>query len=256
MSDQTWQEAAGLALNEVCNNPLIRDTPLDEVEYWLAVAKQINDTEVNGDLAEKFRWIADAALQGFTANDNDVPTDAYGYAKDVVLSTIISKQHDYGHENITWAGLGGIIIRMHDKVARIKNLVTLGGDAAHEALSDSWLDLVGYSVIALMVLNGSFELELADRIIPPTAMPSYGPQTVEAVPFDGLQPVEADLTEPEPDPQLLADCDSIDRYADLMDQFQRLIKVGQYKFGWSAACTVDIKPNGPESDVGQEAPNE
>lgn len=79
------------------------------------------------------------------------------------LELLCSKQADYGHENITNFGLIGVSVRLCDKVARLVNVLGRGGDTAvtGETLVDTWLDIVGYCVIATMLINDSFKLELA-----------------------------------------------------------------------------------------------
>ena len=78
-----------------------------------------------------------------------------------IVETLIKKQHDYGHRNILTFGLVGVAVRLCDKIARMENLVGRGGEAQNEALTDTYLDIVGYAAIALMLEDGSFELELA-----------------------------------------------------------------------------------------------
>lgn len=74
----------------------------------------------------------------------------------------ISKQHDYGHDNILAFGHQGIVVRIHDKWARIQNLVGKGADPSNESLEDSFADIVNYCVIGIMLVDGTFTLELAD----------------------------------------------------------------------------------------------
>jgi len=50
-------------------------------------------------------------------------------------------------------------VRMHDKLARINNLVDSGVSPEHESLRDSFLDMMNYSAIALMVLDGNWPTE-------------------------------------------------------------------------------------------------
>lgn len=77
------------------------------------------------------------------------------------LSTLIKKQTDYGHHNIARFGRHGILVRCHDKIARLKNLhLTRGGNAANEALSDTYVDIMGYSAIGMMWERGWFLLSL------------------------------------------------------------------------------------------------
>lgn len=76
-----------------------------------------------------------------------------------VHDVLVAKQHDYGHGNILEFLDVGVAIRMCDKVARIKNLKG-STNPVNESLLDSFIDLAGYSVILLMLENGTFTLEL------------------------------------------------------------------------------------------------
>jgi hypothetical protein len=78
-----------------------------------------------------------------------------------MISTLCSKQHDYGHGNINRFGLVGVVVRLSDKVERYKNLE--GRKAENESTYDTLLDIVGYSVIALMLLDETFNLNLGDN---------------------------------------------------------------------------------------------
>jgi hypothetical protein len=72
---------------------------------------------------------------------------------------LISKHHDYGPKNISQSPggpLNGLRVRMWDKTARINNLIDSGKDPEHESLKDSFIDLLNYSAIALMVLEGDW----------------------------------------------------------------------------------------------------
>jgi hypothetical protein len=81
--------------------------------------------------------------------------------KKEMLELLCRKQHDYGHGNILSFGMIGVAVRMADKVARLANLTNRDIDAVNESLLDTWRDIVGYAVIARMLLVGTFELELA-----------------------------------------------------------------------------------------------
>lgn len=72
---------------------------------------------------------------------------------------LITKHQDYGPTNIANApggALNGLRVRMHDKLARINNLVDNGKDPKYESLEDSFKDLANYAVIALMVMRGKW----------------------------------------------------------------------------------------------------
>lgn len=81
---------------------------------------------------------------------------------DVMHELLIGKQRDYGHENILLFGLTGVAVRMCDKIARLKTLLLEGYTPANESLLDTWRDLVGYSVIGLMLWNNTFVLDLKE----------------------------------------------------------------------------------------------
>jgi len=78
-----------------------------------------------------------------------------------VLQTVIGKQRMYGHGNIARFEIPGITIRLNDKLERLKNLQKHDGPVLFEPINDTWLDICGYSVIALMWINRWFMLELA-----------------------------------------------------------------------------------------------
>ena len=54
-----------------------------------------------------------------------------------------------------------LLLRLHDKVARLENLISNGREAQNESLHDTYLDIVGYSAIGLMLLDGSFFYPMA-----------------------------------------------------------------------------------------------
>ena len=73
---------------------------------------------------------------------------------------LISKHHDYGPLNIARSPGGpinGLRVRMWDKIARINHLVDNNNSAPqNESLRDSFMDLLNYSAIAIMVLDGNW----------------------------------------------------------------------------------------------------
>jgi hypothetical protein len=77
-----------------------------------------------------------------------------------VTATLIRKQKDYGPENIRRFGRQGILVRMHDKVARLENLISTGRVPSNESVEDTYLDIVGYSAIGIMWETGTFLLPL------------------------------------------------------------------------------------------------
>ena len=97
----------------------------------------------------------DAFDKGITTDFIDTVRDLLDEAGDLLLR----KQMDYGPTNISRAPggpLNGLRVRMHDKIARINNLLDKGVDPQNESLRDSFIDLLNYSAIAIMVLENKW----------------------------------------------------------------------------------------------------
>lgn len=77
------------------------------------------------------------------------------------LKELLIKKHlDYGPKNISdspGGPLNGLRVRMHDKLARINNLVDNGATPQYESLEDSFKDMANYSIIALLVLRHKWD---------------------------------------------------------------------------------------------------
>lgn len=138
MGFKTWEEAADAAAEKIFHyeGPYISGLGNIDVELHKSV--------------DVINWVAVGSAAA------SVTDDVY---RDAIVATVVSKQHDYGHENIARHGLVGIHVRMCDKVERIKNLARRD-EPANEPLADSYADLVGYSIIAVMWQDGTFMLPL------------------------------------------------------------------------------------------------
>lgn len=81
--------------------------------------------------------------------------------QDEMSKTLIRKQMDYGPHNIARFGRDGILVRCHDKIARLKNLnLHYDGVAQNESISDTYIDIIGYSAIGMMWERGWFLINL------------------------------------------------------------------------------------------------
>lgn len=98
-----------------------------------------------------------------TSGNHRVPS---AFAQDVedIMSELsfllISKHQDYGPKNIADApggAINGLLVRMHDKMARLKNLHYNNKSANYESIEDTYKDLANYAVIALMVLRDKWD---------------------------------------------------------------------------------------------------
>ena len=79
---------------------------------------------------------------------------------DELMSLLLKKHKDYGPKNIADApggALNGLRVRMHDKLARVNNLVDTGDTPQYESLEDSFKDMANYAIIGLLVLRGHWD---------------------------------------------------------------------------------------------------
>jgi len=83
-----------------------------------------------------------------------------GDTTEELFDLLISKHRDYGPKNISdspGGPLNGLRVRMHDKLARINNLIDLGANPEHESLEDSFKDMANYAIIGLLVLRDKWD---------------------------------------------------------------------------------------------------
>jgi hypothetical protein len=74
---------------------------------------------------------------------------------------MIRKHQDYGPFNIANApggAMNGLLVRMHDKMARLENLYYKNNDTPnYESIEDTFLDLANYAIIGLLVQRRQWE---------------------------------------------------------------------------------------------------
>jgi len=80
---------------------------------------------------------------------------------DELAKLVIKKQKDYGKGNILAFGEYGVLVRLNDKVERLKNLIGKK-EPQNESIYETWQDVAGYAIIALILREGWFELPLED----------------------------------------------------------------------------------------------
>lgn len=95
-----------------------------------------------------------------------LPRDPTKFEEDVriiydeLMSVLLKKHKDYGPRNIADApggALNGLRVRIHDKIARINNLIDKKREPNYESLEDSFRDLANYAIIALLVLRDKWD---------------------------------------------------------------------------------------------------
>lgn len=71
------------------------------------------------------------------------------------------KHHDYGEENLHLFGEFGILVRSSDKIARLKNLMDKPA-LVNENRDETWRDLAGYAIQALILRNTTETVDVMD----------------------------------------------------------------------------------------------
>ena len=82
------------------------------------------------------------------------------YTESELTETLCRKQADYGPENISKFGRDGILVRMHDKIARLENLTTQKNSPNNESIRDNYMDVIGYCSVGALWESGEFLLPL------------------------------------------------------------------------------------------------
>lgn len=90
--------------------------------------------------------------------------EAIDFVREKSKQVLISKQKDYGPGNILAFREVGVLVRVYDKVERLRNLLVNNREPSNESLDDTWLDIENYATIARMLRAGIFELPLAEEV--------------------------------------------------------------------------------------------
>lgn len=85
---------------------------------------------------------------------------------DEAYYVLLSKQRDYGPDNIRLSPFGeyqGLLTRIFDKVQRAVHLVSQESDGENESLRDTFLDLMNYGAIGVMLNDDTFPRSKKDQ---------------------------------------------------------------------------------------------
>jgi hypothetical protein len=157
-----WNTAAAHATERIFNGDRPSGT-LEGLRFFLDHFVDANASgAMEGPQSEEFLALGRIALQLGRRNGF---FEGSGAAQRVV-DVVIRKQCDYGHQNIARFGRMGLLVRLHDKVARLENLLGTGKSPNHESIEDNILDVIGYSIVGTMWEEGSFLLD----VVPPHAL--------------------------------------------------------------------------------------
>lgn len=151
---QHWEDAAAGVLDEIYALEL---QPLDVSHlrnhlnglidsYW--------NSAVGDSAAVRAGWIYLGAMARSMGEEMGFGIFAMGPGP--VHDIVCRKQRDYGHKNISRFGRQGLMVRMHDKIARLENLMTAGARPNNESIEDNVVDVIGYSCIGTMWEDKTF----------------------------------------------------------------------------------------------------
>ena len=120
----SWQDAAAYAVNQInqyAHGPILKDGKRDALRHHLDVL--IGELDIIDRLfpiswREEFRRLGATAYWAAVNENYPVRLD------DDLVALLARKQHDYGPENILRFGNRGLLVRLHDKVARLENLLS------------------------------------------------------------------------------------------------------------------------------------
>lgn len=76
------------------------------------------------------------------------------------VDLLVKKHEDYGPANISDApggALNGLSVRLHDKVARLNNLLSHGKKPKNETIEDTFIDILNYAIIGLLILDDKWD---------------------------------------------------------------------------------------------------
>ncbi|MBU1082853.1 DUF1599 domain-containing protein [Patescibacteria group bacterium] len=101
-------------------------------------------------------------------SEREAPTnkrEAYHCLLDYILDVSERKDNDYSPQNINVCGRVGLVVRVCDKVMRLKSLIVDKREQRvnDESVEDTWFDLVNYGFIALLFANKWWNLEWGSK---------------------------------------------------------------------------------------------
>lgn len=154
--ENDWEGAAGDAMDLIINSV--------EPNSGIDVIRKILDDVIDSGDMSPVGWARIGAAACVMATDWALLPHDSGRVKRMIVDLVVRKQRDYGHHNIARFGHVGLYVRMHDKVARLENLLGSGKAPENESVTDNLLDVIGYSVIGVMVAEGTFMYPLRPTV--------------------------------------------------------------------------------------------
>lgn len=173
----TWDSAAGITVSQIFSFNLPAGNKLEDMRAQLdcmisqnigiSPEDSVSSREMSNFwklLALMTRAAASASEIAFFGINTERAPDKEKLEKLIneVSGLIIRKQRDYGSDNIMRFGRLGLLVRVHDKIARLENLAARGTKPNNESIVDNYLDVIGYCTVAIMFERGWFTLPLQE----------------------------------------------------------------------------------------------
>ena len=81
-----------------------------------------------------------------------------------IAEIVSANKKAYGHDNIMAFKEQGLVVRLWDKISRLKNLLWVNkGSPKNEPIEDTFTDIAGYAIIGLILSNNTFTNELKEK---------------------------------------------------------------------------------------------
>jgi len=162
----TWDDAARRAVFQIFNHSFNTWDRLSDVrEYLDYLIEEIgpeSKKSISGDVAAEYWAILGrtAAVVAEKKNIFNEIDEQLAFHVEDISKILVKKQRDYGHHNIARFGRAGLLVRMHDKVARLENLLQNDTNPENESVVDNFIDVIGYASIGIMWERNWFLLPL------------------------------------------------------------------------------------------------
>lgn len=92
--------------------------------------------------------------------------EAFAQINDELLLMFLKKHKDYGKGNILSVRELGIVMRLTEKVERLKHLLMTNDQPTNESIEETFVDVAVYAVLAILLRRGQFEnLEVDPQVL-------------------------------------------------------------------------------------------
>lgn len=160
---QTWDDASRRATYQIVQSSFkvwdrVSDLR-DYIDYLIDVMGPTSEKNIPNNVAAEY-WSIFGRTAVNTAEKLGFFTQSPAELIEKISNVLVSKQKDYGPQNIARFGRAGLLVRCHDKIARLENLLGNDKTPVNETVVDNFIDVVGYSAIGIMWERGWFLLPL------------------------------------------------------------------------------------------------